>query len=156
MRIAYNEELYHFGVRGMKWGIRRYRNEDGTLTEKGKKRYAKMNAKVDKTYKWHTDPAKETLKRSTSSKAAKESAKNTIKREDELRELRRSEIEKGFNFYENRIKNSAIAGAIIAGPIGAGYALVGRHIYEELKRGSVSAREDIYNRYDRQAVAISK
>lgn len=156
MQIAYNEELYHFGIRGMKWGSRRYRNEDGTLTEKGKKRYSKMNAKVDKIYKWHTDPAKETLKRSSSSEAAKASAKNTIKREDELRELRRSEIEKGLNFYENRIKNSVIAGALIGGPIGAGYALVGRNIYEEIKRGSATAREDIYNRYDRHAVAISE
>ena len=32
-------ELYHFGIRGMHWGIRRYQNPDGTLTEAGKKRY---------------------------------------------------------------------------------------------------------------------
>jgi hypothetical protein len=32
------EELYHFGVRGMKWGVRRYQNKDGSLTEAGKKR----------------------------------------------------------------------------------------------------------------------
>ena len=31
--------LQHHGVKGMKWGVRRFRNEDGTLTEAGKKRY---------------------------------------------------------------------------------------------------------------------
>lgn len=34
-------ELYHWGKKGMKWGVRRYQNPDGTLTELGKKRYAR-------------------------------------------------------------------------------------------------------------------
>lgn len=36
------EEVYklcHHGIKGQRWGIRRYQNEDGTLTEEGKKRY---------------------------------------------------------------------------------------------------------------------
>ena len=31
--------LKHFGIIGQKWGVRRYQNEDGTLTEEGKQRY---------------------------------------------------------------------------------------------------------------------
>lgn len=34
--------LAHHGIKGMKWGIRRFRNEDGTLTDAGKKRYSKQ------------------------------------------------------------------------------------------------------------------
>lgn len=33
-------ELYHFGVKGMRWGVRRYQNKDGSLTPAGKKRYS--------------------------------------------------------------------------------------------------------------------
>ena len=41
-------ELYHYGVPGMKWGMRRYQNADGSLTNAGKARYAKIKSDIDK------------------------------------------------------------------------------------------------------------
>lgn len=40
-----DDYLAHHGVLGMKWGIRRYRNKDGSLTDAGKKRYEKRKLK---------------------------------------------------------------------------------------------------------------
>lgn len=52
LRPAYPNELYHHGIRGQKWGIRRYQNPDGSLTPEGRKRYMKiMNKAVNKPKK---------------------------------------------------------------------------------------------------------
>lgn len=40
-----DDELYHHGVKGQRWGIRRYQNPDGTLTEKGKAKLSKYKNK---------------------------------------------------------------------------------------------------------------
>lgn len=46
---SYNSsELIHFGIKGMKWGVRRYQNEDGSLTAAGKKKAYKAYVKYAK------------------------------------------------------------------------------------------------------------
>ena len=44
-------ELWHYGVKGMKWGVRRFQNKDGTLTSAGKKRYQGSRGDIEKQYK---------------------------------------------------------------------------------------------------------
>ena len=42
-----NDELYHYGIKGQRWGVRRYQNKYGALTPAGKKRVAKLEKKYD-------------------------------------------------------------------------------------------------------------
>lgn len=53
--------IYHHGIKGQRWGIRRYQNKDGSLTAAGKKRYAKLEAQVAKieAEKKQLDPNRE-------------------------------------------------------------------------------------------------
>lgn len=48
-------ELYHHGIKGMKWGVRRFQNEDGSLTFAGKKRYDDDSTGSDKRLSSNSD-----------------------------------------------------------------------------------------------------
>lgn len=64
MNYAYQNYLMHWGIKGQKWGIRRFQNEDGTLTEAGRARYQKQLDKdiQKKWWKVHNNVANRSTK----------------------------------------------------------------------------------------------
>lgn len=86
-------ELYHHGVKGMRWGVRRYQNKDGSLISNGKQRYSdeerkkngqELNNAILRS-RSHRDTgrpsAKEVWKTSETMKKFYENTKNDYKKE---------------------------------------------------------------------------
>lgn len=101
-----DDELYHFGVKGMKWGVRRYQNEDGSLTSLGKKRDKMLSDR--KTAKKHSTTSN--MVKAEYSRREFEDAKTRLKLETRRKKSKRQQdlekkyIDQGFAKDEAEIK----------------------------------------------------
>ena len=77
-----SNSLIHYGITGMKWGVRRYQNYDGSYTQRGLSRYRKSEAKYDEAEKKYRD-TKVSGDRVATKKARQElrDAKRNVKRD---------------------------------------------------------------------------
>lgn len=100
-------ELRHSGVKGMKWGIRRYQNKDGSLTPAGKKRYAKSSAetKTDSDGETATaTPKKKPVKKMT--EAELRTRIERLKLEKEVKDLESKTVSRGEAFVMDVLEAS--------------------------------------------------
>ena len=100
------DELYHFGVKGMKLGVRRYQNEDGSLTSLGKKRDKMLSDR--ETAKKHSTTSN--VVKAKYSRREFEDAKTRLKLENQKKKSKRQQdlekkyIDQGFAKDEAEIK----------------------------------------------------
>lgn len=95
--------LQHHGILGMKWGVRRYQNRDGSLTQLGKKRKATNDASESRA-KSPRSKGSRRKELKTMSTAELQARLNRLKMEKEYMTLTGETIDQGSKFVSNIVK----------------------------------------------------
>lgn len=84
-----SKELAHHGIRGMKWGVRRFQNKDGSLTAAGKKRYGSNGGEADSSGSGRNAPGKKSRPKKISEMSDEELRQrlNRLQMEKQLKKL---------------------------------------------------------------------
>lgn len=153
VQVSKSDSLTHWGILGQKWGVRRFQNPDGTLTEEGRRRYAKGEityrggklVKVKKGYErpqstedlpkpskkikdMSDDELKEFISRKTNER-------NAYQLKQDINRLNPQEVSKGKEFL-NKVLNQVIVPATMN---------VGRQYLEKVMKEAIGLQGDNQN-----------
>lgn len=136
------DELYHHGIRGMKWGVRRYQNKDGSLTPAGKKRQEREERErekheADKQRVLQSGSAKEVMKyKGQLTPQEMQSAIQRLRWEQDMASIAARDVEAG------KKKADAIVNDVI------NYANTGAKVYNTFA--------NIYNAFSKSDISLPK
>lgn len=133
------DDLYHHGIRGQKWGVRRYQNADGTLTADGKKRLEAYKTReeseaIDRGRKYrnmHAESADKLKKKMSEQEAAgktrdyektKQKYDKTMGRLERSKSITEAELEKIKNMTYDQMRSEKMKSTIEIGIYIAGIA----------------------------------
>lgn len=141
---CYNDpnNLAHYGILGMHWGIRRYQNSNGSLTSEGKNRYKKkgglIKAKKPKTKK----PRREDISKLSDQELR--AKLNRMQMERQYKQMTETDVEKGKK-YASKILKSVVTPMLVTAA--TAYIMSGKHyvkygakgLYKGIRKGMTNA-----------------
>jgi len=159
-----NEQLYHHGTKGMKWGVRRYQNADGSLTAAGRVRYGvgKARDKIGSAVKTGVQKHKAKVAAKKEEKRIEELMKKPIRKltDDEIRErAARANNESVLKQIEERNKQAArsfvakfgsklVNEAAVPAIVSAGKNIATKFLEKTLSKSLGLDAEDLTNTYE--------
>lgn len=151
VRRLRNDELSHNGIKGQKWGIRRYQNEDGSLTEAGKIRYRGTKGRIQK--KIDTDYAQRHDKMSEQDSATLTLRKEARRTTDHYKASFTAGALGAWSTFAGGTVGAGMAAmtglsipaAVLAAPATIALAGAGAAVYNHYKMQKLSELHDEYN-----------